>query len=128
MLHLMVKSSASVEVTLVVWWIVLMIGLLWTWIYAIEVATLYLILASEMTRVCEWFNEDIIVILLSLWEWSSRLLSLHLITEWKEKQLEKISIRCEPGENSEFNRSNEGKTLLNLLSMSTIVLLIFSLW
>ena len=29
---------------------------------------------------------------------------------------------------SEFNGSNEGKTSLNLLSMSTIVPLIFSLW
>ena len=60
-----------------------------------------------MIRTCKWFNEDVITMLSSLWEQSSRLLSLHLIMGWKEKQLEKISIRHEPGKNSEFNRSNE---------------------
>ena len=51
--HLMANSSALVEVTLVVWWIVLIMGLSWTWIYAIEVVTLFLIPTSEMIRVCE---------------------------------------------------------------------------
>ena len=60
-LHLMAKSSASIEVTLIMWWIVLMIGLLWTWIYAIEVAILFLMLASEMLSMCKWFSEDMIV-------------------------------------------------------------------
>ena len=98
MLHLMVKSSASVEVTLVAWWIVLMIGLSWTWICTIEVVILFLIPISEMMRVCEWFNEYVIAMSLSLLEWSSRLLSLCLKTGWKKKWLEKILIRHKPGE------------------------------
>ena len=97
--HLMAKSSASVEVTLVAWWIVLMTGLSWTWIYAMEVVTLFLIPISKMMRVCEWFNEYVIAMSLSLLEQSSRLLSLCLKTGWNKKQLVKISIRHEPGEN-----------------------------
>ena len=47
---------------------------------------------------------------------------------WKEKELEKISISQEPGENSLLKGSNEGKTSLNLLSMLTIGPLIFKYW
>ena len=43
------NSSASVVVTLTTWWIVLMTGLSCEWICAIEVATWFLMLASEMT-------------------------------------------------------------------------------
>ena len=83
---------------------------------------------SEMMRVCEWFNKDMIAMSLSWLEWSSRLLSLHLIKGWNEKQLGKMSIRQELGENSVFRRLKEGNTSLTLLSMSMIVPLMFSLW
>ena len=86
--HLVVKSSALVEVMLTAWWIVLMMGLLWMWIWAIEVAMLFLMPASEIMRVCEWFNEDMIAMSLSWLKQSSRLLSLCLIKGWNEKQLE----------------------------------------
>jgi len=47
--HLIANSSASVEVTLMVWWIVLAMILLLEQVWYIEVAMLFLILASEIT-------------------------------------------------------------------------------
>ena len=46
----------------------------------------------------------------------------------KGKMTGKTSIIQEPGENSIFKGSNEGKTSLYLLSMSMVIPLIFSLW
>jgi len=43
------------------------------------------------------------------------------------RQLGKMLIKQELGENSIFNRSKKGRTLLNLLSISTIEPLMFSL-
>ena len=57
-----------------------------------------------------------------------KLLLLCLFKEWKEKQLGKMLIRQDPRANSLLNRSNEGKFLLNLLSMSTIGPLIINHW
>jgi len=128
MLHLIVKSSASVEVTLAAWYRVLMMGLLWIWIWVIDVAMLFLMPVSEMIYTCKWFNSNMIAMSLSWWEQSSRLLSLRLIKGWKEKQLGKMSIRWELGENSIFRELNEENTLLNLLLMSMIEPLIFSFW
>jgi len=45
----------------------------------------------------------------------------------KGKMTGKTSIIQEPGENSIFKGSNEGKTSLYLLSMSMVIPLIFSL-
>ena len=47
--HLIANSSASVEVTLMAWWIVLAMILLLEQMWYIEVAILFLILASEIT-------------------------------------------------------------------------------
>ena len=47
--HLIAKSLAFVEVILTTWWRVLITGLSWMWIWAIEVATWLLILVSDMT-------------------------------------------------------------------------------
>ena len=58
MLHLMAKNLASEEVTLIVWWRVLSTGLLKTWIYVIEEATLFLTLVSVITRVSDGEEED----------------------------------------------------------------------
>ena len=52
--------------------------------------------------------------------------SIFIFIEWKEKQLGKISISLSLEENSLLKRSKDGKTLLVLLSMSTIEPLIFN--
>ena len=57
-----------------------------------------------------------------------RLSLLHLLKEWKENQLEKVSIILEPGENSWLWGSKEENTLLDLLSMPIIGPLISFLW
>ena len=56
--HLIVKNSALEEVTLITWWRVLTTGLLKTWICAIEEATLFLTLASVITRVSDREEKD----------------------------------------------------------------------
>ena len=65
MSHLMVKSLASVEVMFTAWCIILMMGLSQIWIWAIDIAKLFLISASEIIRAYEWFNNDVIVMLSS---------------------------------------------------------------
>ena len=47
--YLIANSLASVVNTLMAWWHVLMISWLNEWIYKIEVATWFLMLASDMT-------------------------------------------------------------------------------
>ena len=54
--------------------------------------------------------------------------SLLLANRWKEKWLEKLSIILLPGRNSGLRGSNERKTSLNLLSMSTMYLLMRLHW
>jgi len=44
---------------------------------------------------------------------------LLLLNKWKEKQLENLLMTLLPGLNSGFRGLKEGKTSLNLLSMST---------
>ena len=53
---------------------------------------------------------------------------LHLLEGWKEKQLGKMSMIWELGENSLWSRSNAENTLLNLLSISMTEPLIISHW
>ena len=93
-----------------------------------NITTLFLIHAFEMMRVCKWFNKVVIAMSLSWLAQSTRLLSLHLINGWNEKQLGKMSIRQKPGENSTFKGSKEGHTSLNLLSLLMIDFLMFSFW
>jgi len=54
----MAKNLALEEVTLIVWWRVLTTGLLKTWIYVMEEATLFLTLVSVITRVSDGEEED----------------------------------------------------------------------
>ena len=54
--------------------------------------------------------------------------SLFLLKEWNKKWLGKVLIVQEPGVNSLLNRSKEGNTSLNLLSISTIRSLIVKFW
>ena len=59
-LHLIVKSLASVLLMFTTWWRVLMTGLLQMWTWAIDVATLFLILVLVMTSVWEGFSDEVI--------------------------------------------------------------------
>ena len=113
-LHLIAKSSASVEVILTVWWIVLMIGLLYEWMYDMEITTLFLMLAFKIT-VTEWGSVEALMAILS------RLCKWPLIScfhAWKEKWFKKESMSLFSGENSLSKREKERRNLLHLLSMS----------
>jgi len=81
-----------------------------------EVATLFLILASEAIRATEGDKEDSIVISSS--SWAQNLISFLLLQTLKEKQFEKMSIILKPGENSELRGKKEEKHSRNLLAMS----------
>ena len=105
-LHLIAKSLASIVVIFTIWWIVLMISLLCKWICNIEIATLFLMLASERTieewellealmamlsRLCIWF----LILWVYAWKenWSKKeFISLFLgkTLHWKEKKRRKI--------------------------------------
>ena len=65
MLYLIAISSALVLMTFRVWWKVFMIGLSLMWMWAIDVATLFLMLASDMISTVEKDSNDLIAILLS---------------------------------------------------------------
>ena len=56
--HLMAKNSASDEVMLTTWWRVLTTGLLKTWMCAMDEVTLFLTLASVITRALEDEEEN----------------------------------------------------------------------
>ena len=66
------------------------------------------------------------VSLSSLWMCTFLLSLLFLFMEWKEKQLGNISISLSPEENSVLKRLKKGKTLLNLLFVSTTGPLMFN--
>ena len=48
-LYLITNNSASVEVMLMAWWIVLTTEVLWTWIWAMDIATWFLMFGSNTT-------------------------------------------------------------------------------
>ena len=103
-------------------------ALLQIWMWVIDVATLFFMLVLITMRVQDGSLDNTIAKLSSIYVWDMRLLLLHLLKEWKEKWLEKLSIIQEPEENSGLNRLKEGNTLLNLLSISIMGPLIFSYW
>ena len=119
-LHLMVNSSASVLVMFIAWWSILTIGLLWIWMCEMEVAILFLMLASMITSTLDGVLEDSRAKLSSCWLYNLRFWLLYLLNKQKEKQLLKMSIILWPGENSGFRGSNEGNTSLYQLSISTM--------
>ena len=57
--HLMEKSLASVVVILTIWWMVLMTCLFWMWMWAIDVAMWFLMLASVTTRAIKESSEEV---------------------------------------------------------------------
>ena len=82
--HLIEKSSILVEVAFIVWWIVLIMMFWLLHIYEIEVATLFLILASEMTNIVFEFEKKLSKISLSFFWWVD-LASISLqFTMWKK--------------------------------------------
>ena len=120
-----VKISTSVEVILTAWWIILMTGLLYVWTCAIEVVTLFLMLASKTTMVVYESDNDWRETLSRLCKWLLTLFLLFLSKEWKENLFGKMSISLFPSKNLWSKGEKEGMILLNLLSMSTIEPLIF---
>ena len=64
-------------------------------------------------------SNDSIAILSSSWTWEVTLQFTYLLKGWKRKQLENVSIILWPGNSSRLIGSNEGKTSLKWLSMST---------
>jgi len=103
-----------------------MIGLLWAWTCTIEVATQFLILASDITTTICGSDDAWRVMLLRLCKWFLMLFLLFLFKEWNEKQFGKMSISLFPSENLWLKEEKEGRILLNLLSMSIIGPLIFN--
>ena len=117
--HPIAKNSALELIILIVWWSILMISLLWMCMCAIEEATLFLILASITISMFDGVFDNLMARLLSYWIWDLNCWSLLLLNKWKENQLEKQSIILMPGVNLGLRGSNEGKTSLNWLFMST---------
>ena len=87
-----------------------------------DVATSFLILASDAMMAMEGDEEDSKASL-SSW-WVQCLLSFSLLQTLNEIWSEKLTIILRPGENSEWSEIKDGKLLLNLLAMSTKWLLI----
>ena len=125
--HLIAKSSAFVLITFVTWYSILIIGLLWIWIWEMDIATLFLTLASVITRAWVETSNNSIANLSSFWIQSFRLF-LHLLTGWKEKWLDKMLITLLPGNNSGWRGLKEEKTSLYRLSMLTTDPLINVCW
>ena len=83
--HLIADNSASIEVMLTAWWSVLITGLLWTWTCKIDVATWFLILASDTMSAIVESIEDLMAMLLSEQIWALRLLLPCLDERWKKR-------------------------------------------
>ena len=64
---------------------------------AMDEATLFLTLVSVITRTLEDEEEDSIAKASSCWRQDLKEGSLLLLKEWKEKQLEKVSVTLLPG-------------------------------
>ena len=87
----MVNDSASVGVMSTTWWSIFK-GLLKEWIWVIEVATLFLILASVIMMPNFGSDDDSKMILSSFLKWAALILLELQSALWKEMWLEKMSI------------------------------------
>ena len=85
----------------------------------IDIAILFLTLASMMMMALEGVLDALMTILSSCWICAFKLLSFCLLNKLKENWFEKLSITLLPGENLEWRGTKEGKTSLNLLSILT---------
>ena len=112
--HRIANNLASVVVMLIVLYIVLTIDLLKEWIWEIDIAMWFLILASntiiveeELDDILSAISFNFLIYFLVLKEWG-----------WKEKWSENKSIRQFSGLNSSLKKENKEKNLLCLLSIS----------
>ena len=117
--YLITTSLASVLMTFRAWWRVFVIGLFFMWIWAIDVAILFLMLASDMMSIIKGDSNDLIVILSSSWTQEVKLQFTCLLKSCKMKQLENVSIILWPGNSSGLIGSNKVKTSLKWLSIPT---------
>jgi len=107
--HLIANNSASILVTNAAWWTVLIRGQFAECTWDIDIAILFLILASVTTRAIDGEEERWRTILSSSWK---HILSFSfLLAKLKEKQFEKLSVIQEPGANSGWKGEKEGKIL-----------------
>ena len=114
MLHQIAKSSASAVVILIALCKVLTTGMLKEWICTMEVATWFLMLASD-TTIVEKELEHILNVT------SSKFFICFLMfirQGWKENWFGKISTIWFPGLNSSLKKQKEGKISLHLLLTS----------
>ena len=126
MLHLIMKSSASVVVTKATWCNILIIGQLAMCTYEMNVAISFLILASITMMAEEGEENNSRTILSSCWK---HILSfLFLVAKLKEKRSEKLSIILEPRKSSRWRGEKEGNIPYNLLFESTKCPLMLDLW
>ena len=112
-LHLIVKSSASVLVTKAVWWTILTKDWSHMWICETEVAMLFLMLALETTIAVCGDMEDWIIISFSWWEHNDSFFAL--LAKLKEIWSGKILIILESRLNSRLRGEKDRKTLYSLL-------------
>ena len=105
--HLIANNSASVLMTLTMWWTIFVKGLSTIWMSAIEVATLFLMLASDATIATNGNEEDSKTKLFS--SWAHNLMFFLLSQILKEIYSEKLSIILKLGENSELRGEKERK-------------------
>ena len=92
--HLIAKSFTSVLVINITWWIILVKGWLTKYIYDIDVAMSFLILASITTMAIDGEEDDCKTILSSYWKCNSSFFSL--LAKLKENQSEKLSTILKP--------------------------------
>jgi len=93
--------------------------------WAIDMVTWFLMLASEMTRAIDESSDEARVTLSRDWRWVLKLLLLQFLNIWNEKWLANMLIRHWPGMNSLLKVWKDRKTSLNLLSILTTDPLIF---
>ena len=124
--HLIIKSPASVLITEATWCSVLVTRWLVKCTCKMEVAMLFLMLASITTMAVDKDEDDSMTILSSWSSWIWPFFSL--LFKLKEKQSEKLSIILEPGKSSGWRGEKKEKILWDLLFESTKWLLMEAFW
>ena len=109
--HLIANSSASVLVTNEAWWTVLVRGQFTEWTCKMNIAILFLMLVSVITRAV-WGRKELWRTMSSnSWAWIVFISFSFLLTKLKEKRSEKLSIIWWPGKNLGLRGEKDGKIL-----------------
>ena len=124
--HLIANISASVLVMNAAWWRVLMRGWLEMCMYEMDVAMLFLMLASDVMIAMDC-KEEALITIESSW-WIQSLLLFPFMHKLKENLSEKMSMIQKPGESSGWVGENAENSLWDLLLVLTRWPLIFFLW